>query len=800
VFWADLLWSLNWSRTAITAEMKGALVAILLKSAPAGDHRLDWLRMLEQTVVSETPDLATTLVDAILAPRIEVGRHWSGYGARLDLASEQQFHHEFRRVGQPRVLDLAALSPGLISLLERHLRIARALLRSAASGGDARILSSRRSAIEPSEQNFEWSPVGALIDATRDVLAALLTADATFARATVERWSRDPEDQLFVRLAINAVREDTARGSDERMQWLIERGFLYRYGLKHEVFQLLAAIYPSASSQMRERLIDVIERGDPELAEDADPDSRRTNEYEIYNVLVWLNQVAPECPLIKERLALAQERNPTFGPRPYADFDSWVGPVTTGERGSSVELLRMTPSEVAHQALDWGDVDTLAQAVARDLDWSWRLVDVLEQEGLWEAAAQWHGVLRGWTKALVDESAWSRALDYLKTHVVDLRPHLRAMAQFLLESATSDPATLPASRRAAALELARGIVDLAFIHEEPPAVGGDLLTQAVNHPVGKVAEFWVHEAEGISGLPGSPKSLASDVATDAAAVLKRGGKPARYTAAILGSQLHYLHSLDSAWANATLLPVFDWSKDAAMAEAAWHGFLTWGRWTRALFPQLLPQYLQTCDRLGDLPERLRRALTGQIASLFIYGALEEKDGLLQRFLSRASVDERVSLADSVRQILSTLDEDATRAAWNSRLDRYWALRQQGIPRPLESVERVAMLDWLAHLEPVFDRAVDRVVRGDAAASEEGSIFYALVESGLATRHPEGVYRLISHILPASSRPFYACHYAEELVRVLHRAGFDSARLRFICDALARLDCDGVGLWAEIAGA
>jgi hypothetical protein len=108
-----------------------------------------------------------------------------------------------------------------------------------------------------------------------------------------------------------------------------------------------------------------------------------------------------------------------------------------------------------------------------------------------------------------------------------------------------------------------------------------------------------------------------------------------------------------------------------------------------------------------------------------------------------------------------------------------------------------MLEWLPDLDPVFDSAVDRVCLGQPATSEHGLVFYSLAKEGLATRYPDAVHRLLNHLLPAAKRPFYSCQYAEDLVRTIRGAGMATQALRPLCDALARLDCDGARLWREI---
>jgi hypothetical protein len=281
-------------------------------------------------------------------------------------------------------------------------------------------------------------------------------------------------------------------------------------------------------------------------------------------------------------------------------------------------------------------------------------------------------------------------------------------------------------------------------------------------------------------------------------VLAEPSEEAQFAAAVLAGSLQYLHSLDTAWSNAALLPLMDWSRNPAMAAAAWHGFLMSGRWTQNLLPALVPYYLQTCERLRELPELQRERFVSHMATIFAYGQAQTT-ALVTRFLLVAETQERLSFARTIGHIVRELEGAERATLWSERLDPYWSLRQQGIPRDLEAEEVAAMTEWLPALENVFDSAVARVLGGRAWLADHSTLLYELDKEGFATRHPATVLRLMGYVLPAAVQPFYSCTNAEALIRSLHRAGIGANLLKPLCESLARLGCDFAGVWRDING-
>ena len=149
-----------------------------------------------------------------------------------------------------------------------------------------------RSAIEPHEQDRHREGFDTLIDAARDVLEWMLVNAPQRGRAVIDAWG-DSGVPLIERLATHGVAVNTHQNPDEKIAWLLQKDWLFRYGLKHEVFRLLALAYPGASEASRRSLLDRVACGS--RRDVSDERDRDLQEYEKYNVLVWLNRVAPDC-------------------------------------------------------------------------------------------------------------------------------------------------------------------------------------------------------------------------------------------------------------------------------------------------------------------------------------------------------------------------------------------------------------------------------------------------------------------------------------------------------------------------
>lgn len=241
-----------------------------------------------------------------------------------------------------------------------------------------------------------------------------------------------------------------------------------------------------------------------------------------------------------------------------------------------------------------------------------------------------------------------------------------------------------------------------------------------------------------------------------------------------------------------MLPLLDWSADALRAVQAWHGFLSWGTWSEALLPDLMPLYERTFPHTQELPQMLRRQLTKHLASIAVYGPGDPvEEGWLTRFLDTVQPVDRANWASDLGFVLRQLEEDAIRDLWSKWLSEYWSLRNQGVPLPPDPEELESMIDWSPNLASVFPEAAERIRDTPLPTIHHSRHLYRRLEqSGYASLYPEAVATLLHLLLPHAARPFSNCAQVGDMfVELVQSSDVPHLILNQVCDELARLGCE-----------
>lgn len=285
---------------------------------------------------------------------------------------EHLLKRSWKLIFQPHLGDL---SRQLEPILTNHLMQAHFLLRAVGEANDRRdSVSFLRSAIEPHEQDRHGDKLDLLIDATRDIIEWMLEHDSDRAHAVIEAWSTSGVP-LLKRLAIHGIAESSQMDPDEKIAWLLEKDWLYASSVKHEIFRLLAKAYPNATEPSRVCLLERVDRGP--VGQTAENLQGRTRKYKVYNLLVWLHGVAPDCSLATERFKAMQEAHPDFRPREHPDFDTWTtvgwggpqSPLTVKELLSKNLKKRLTGCSHIRETSSWGQ--TVKEELVQDLWGRW---------------------------------------------------------------------------------------------------------------------------------------------------------------------------------------------------------------------------------------------------------------------------------------------------------------------------------------------------------------------------------------------------------------------------------------------
>jgi hypothetical protein len=143
----------------------------------------------------------------------------------------------------------------------------------------------------------------------------------------------------------------------------------------------------------------------------------------------------------------------------------------------------------------------------------------------------------------------------------------------------------------------------------------------------------------------------------------------RHGRLIMAQNAITLFRVDPDWANANVLPLFDWSSSATEAKSAWEGFL----WTPRIYPPLLEKikagFLATATHYEEIGKHAE-----QYSAFLTYVALEQGMGpFSQAELAKATADlPDVGLRPAARALLSALKSAAEKRGdyWTNRVKPY----------------------------------------------------------------------------------------------------------------------------------
>ncbi|EWT03111.1 hypothetical protein N865_04100 [Intrasporangium oryzae NRRL B-24470] len=744
------------------------------------------------------------------APRFEVAFVGDGYW--LDEA--------WRKVLIPL---LPQHAPEILDLAVRQLRDAHRLAGALHPGFDA--LTFGRSAIEPHPQDDFREAADVLIDAARDSLEQLLHASPHEAAATVEGLARAKEP-ILRRLAVHAWRQRQDRTPDDKLRWILDENLLYELDLQHEVYMLLEDSLARASDDVVGLLLGHAKEGPQDGAEHSP--------YGPYNLLAWLNRVAPENVTIADEFARLQKENPVFAPREHPDLNVTMtsGFVENAEPFTLEELHALIESNPAdaYAAIrsyaatgeflptgpSWtGALNALRGCVTHYPGDGIRLASVLapDDEDVRKT------LVRAWGSANLSSPAEQPSgvepaeENRPQSHDVTPQDVLTVIGSWPLDAVRSAVANLfarggnaehptawhtliPARRLATDLwpttEVAGNIVD-----------SEDRYMEAINHPAGDLAQFWMnvvaHEwrthTDTWSGIPGDLQAELDRMVHDQS----RNGLLARV---LLSTRLRFFTGADPAWAKSRLMPLFTWDRDTANhfeARGIWRSFVRFGQYDDQILAEgLLDAMLATMRHANDLGDDNAVAQLGrQLATVALKSSLDPR-----KWLSTLTTDApsllQLAWIRSVGRQLSEMDPKDASAQWTRWIREYWSGRIASLPRPLTKDESSAMALWALGLPADRLAAVELVERTDAGLVKDDRVLVHIAGSGRENddlqRDPVTWGRYLIHLLRGTTDPPWALdHYLREIVGVL-RPVAPAPLLADLIEEAMRLGCSDAADW------
>ena len=803
--WLDIVGEL-W-RKHPPAEVLLAWLPLLFSSVP--HFKIDLLGYLLKDCRPDDDDAAARLLFSFLTEPSAVMRPYPDiseperFGVELFVHAPDYFLYDgLQSVLLPR---LETFGRDLLATATRNLERGHELLSASGQADEAYDeLSFGRSAIEPHEQDQQGQPdwVDALVDGARSAMEWAMESDPVLARGYIAVWSKS-RAPLLRRLAAHAEQMAPWLEADEKLAGVVEEDALFETALHHEIYVLLASVYPNATPDGREPVLDCLAAG---LPAETYPNHEDLADYVVFSLLAWLHDAAPT----DERLALLirdmQQRHPDFkADREHPDMTHWMeigGWTAPPSPLSAEELLQRAPEDddfvkallaflsegedLAHGSRKRSLLHAVTEACIKDLEWALRLGDSFSARNLWRSDL-WAALIDGWKNATLSEEQWLRVFDLLGTAAIpaDL---LREIARLLEDALRARPVLLPVAVLGSLKSLLDKLMRTAREGQpHTPWDGANWFERALNEPGGQLAECFIQtlglerlEDADQQGVPADYRAQFEAIAsgeTDADALGR----------AILAAHLGFLHSIDADWSSEVPITLLRWH-EGGPDPASWSGFLASARLTPALLTALLPVYEAAAPHIEELGDR-RHAFAEHVAlaALLADFSLPRTTWLLT-FLRSASSDDVVAWTRRITQELRHMTSEGRSGFWRTWLKDYWVMRCEDVPKSVSAEESAALLEWAVLLPEDFEE-VCQCACSMQVKEIDGAFYYEMHESGLAKAHPPAAARLLRHALEADARPFYACREALAIAADIVRSGtVEHDDVQAINSALLGLGC------------
>ena len=667
----------------------------------------------------------STVLRAVLRPYLVLQRRWNFGGAEeLTLIPQAEVHWttgEGSLTGHVlKAVEFSAPGDSLLgTLLEGSLNEAYELLEAYHGQRTWDPFSSRRSAIEPHEQDEFRDPVDAVIDGLREY-----GAKNRLARPDLpERWW-SLDRVLFRRLALHLVALDTSRSPDEKISWLLERAALYEYDLKHEVYGVLKVAAKTATSDVRDSLLKAVQAG-PALPE-ALPDFDRHFAYSTYNILVWLSQVAPgwaEAVAAKEEV---QSANTDFAPRDNPDFDMWsssgawggklpmepeafIASIEDDVSAAMDDLLSKDYSERNFGEPEWRDAVSLVNQVVESRpeigEHIWAFIDGRVELGAQEKDLR-GAVIEGWAKAPADGIG-----DSIVARVATQIPSIesaRSISRFLLEQARERiesvevPVIVAMRRIALDLWTAHGQSFTHYVEFDPNSSAALYL----NCWPGDLAQYWLVEVDRRWRKSRDNWSGLSPEEYEALKLLLDGPPHALHaTQPALASQLFFLFGADPAFAIERVIPLFGHDETAALV---WNSYLYGPRYNdKMLEAGMLDSTIGQWKRLSQLKGGAHQnQFFSLVTSIISFAGIapEPRQKMLDESVLAGDGEFEAKFAQAVVRFIRK-DAKVGAKLWNSWLRDHLTARINGVPRTLASEVLICWVEIVPYLGDEIPEAI-----------------------------------------------------------------------------------------------
>lgn len=472
-------------------------------------------------------------------------------------------------------IDFQAALPNLLQDFTLLLRDALDLMRELGGADDHRDMSCyAQPSISNHLQNHHINEWTVLIDLIRDAWLSIEKTNPFQARHIVLDWWQTPYP-LFKRLAFFAAANSNAITPHEALDWLFayDHWWLWSTETERELIRLLVALVPKLDQEQLLELEQLILQGPPRKMFNDDIEAERYKL--IVDRKIWLRLMKIKATKVtlnldtEQRLEELRKQYPLWelADDERDEFSSWVNINADSSELVQIPLHRKDLIEWLKQDnSDHWQRDDWFQRCRDDFSTTACALWGLQQEGLW-FYNRWHEALNAWTEDKLRKRSWRYMAQVIIKAPDEILHLLSSSLSWWLESISGSFK----GHEDIFFNLIQKIINFESIKEDNKDGKSDLVTQAINHPIGhatKALLYWWYNQE-----PMNSQGINSEVKPFFTKLCDTNIDMFRHGRLLLAVHVIALFRADEEWTKTYLLPLFDWQQSESEAQGAWEGFL-----------------------------------------------------------------------------------------------------------------------------------------------------------------------------------------------------------------------------------
>lgn len=681
----------------------------------------------------------------------------------------------------------------LMNIVIGHLQMVTYYFQAAGYDGWDPI-SYSRSAIEPHEENRFPKDIDFIIDTARDLLEYLVSHNSTIAKGFIYQCFLS-ESKLLRRISIHAHKMIDEKDANQKIDWLINNNLIFELDFRHEVFQYIKFVYPQLSNKHRHKFIRHVKK----QRQISMTLKKKSIDYEEYNLYYWLTLSDENCTIAKEAFDKAQLKNSDFAVREYPDLLSWMsssGLTPIKSKVTEDEILRKNPEnkDDIKWLLNYVEPDdpfggreaflkVLSKAIKHNKSWGWKLLNSVQTSNIKPDSDIWQAILAGFSKTDMNNKDLMEISKILLNHC-DLYIFQHNVSNFFKSFTNSKDYHFQDSIDYIILIFKHllSIVDSDINYSD------DSLTQAINHPIGKMTDFFCHVYISIFKENKDREILHKIKNKIFETLLELRSDVSLQGVVILTNRLHVFMHIDEQWSVQNLIPLFNTeNNNKEIAKKSWNAYAYGGRWNERLLKYLYPSLENIIPLIQELNKVTQERIYSLCISIFFYSK-DYRDQLEQYILEHGARRDFEKLIQQISILLQELEFSAIKKSWNDWFKSYLTYRMENIPLKMKGKEFKKVVELLPFLEPVIEEYIELLTNSNHSINlEEDYIFYYISERKLGEKYPDLLLNYLEFVLKDHVLEFHNDDIFVIMHQILDSLETQNNKFKVVCEYIMTLN-------------